>query len=65
MMTLTENQKHLLKDNIDYIQHNEFQDLFDNLNEFDRKERSQILLNAGIDFLLYMDTIPERTFAGQ
>lgn len=65
MMTLTETQKHLLKDNIDYIQNNEFQDLFDNLSKFGRKDMSQILLNAGIDFLIYMNTIPERTFAGQ
>lgn len=65
MMTLTEKQKYLLKDNMDYIQHNEFQELFDKLGEVDRTDMSQILLNADIDFLPYMTTIPERTFGGQ
>lgn len=65
MMTLTEKQKYLLKDNMDYIQHNEFQELFDNLDESDRRDMSQILLNADIDFLPYMTTIPERTFGSQ
>lgn len=65
MMTLTEKQKYLLKDNMDYIQHNEFQELFDNLDTSDRRDMSQILLNADIDFLSYMDTIPERTFGDQ
>lgn len=65
MMTLTEKQKYLLKDNMDYIQHNEFQELFDNLDTSDRRDMSQILLNADIDFLPYMATIPERTFGDQ
>lgn len=65
MMTLTDKQKYLLKNNIDYIEHNEFQELFDKLGESDRSEMSQILLNAGIDFLIYMNTIPERTFGSQ
>ena len=65
MMTLTEKQKYLLKDNMDYIQHNEFQELFDNLDESDRRDMSQILLNADIDFLPYMTTIPARTFGDQ
>lgn len=65
MMTLTEKQKYLLKDNMDYIQHNEFQELFDNLDKSDRRDMSQILLNADIDFLPYMTTIPERTFGDQ
>ena len=65
MMTLTDKQKYLLKDNIDYIEHNEFQELFDKLRESDRSEMSQILLNADIDFLPYMTTIPERTFGSQ
>lgn len=65
MMTLTEKQKYLLKDNVDYIQHNEFQELFDNLDKSDRRDMSQILLNADIDFLPYMTTIPERTFGDQ
>ena len=65
MMTLTEKQKYLLKDNMDYIQHNEFQELFDKLDTSDRRDMSQILLNADIDFLSYMATIPERTFGDQ
>ncbi len=65
MMTLTEKQKYLLKDNVDYIQHNEFQELFDKLDKSDRRDMSQILLNADIDFLPYMTTIPERTFGDQ
>ena len=65
MMTLTKKQKYLLKDNMDYIQHNEFQELFDNLDASDRRDISQILLNADIDFLPYMTTIPERTFGDQ
>lgn len=65
MMTLTDKQKQLLRNNIDYIEHNEFQELFDNLSESDRSDMSQILLNADIDFLPYMNTIPERTFGSQ
>lgn len=65
MMKLTDKQRQLLKNNIDYIEHNEFQELFDKLDTADRAPLSEVLSNANIDFLPYMKSIPERLFGSQ
>ena len=51
-----------IKENKDLINSNQFEELYDRLDEYDRNELSNVFITAGIDFLSYMEEIPDSCF---
>lgn len=59
---MNSNVKQIIEDNLDLINENRFEELYENVPENYRGELSDILLDSGIDFLSYMNYVPAYAF---
>lgn len=59
---MNSNVKQIIEDNLDLINENDFNELYQKVSIDDRGELSYVLLDSGIDFLSYMNCVPAYAF---
>lgn len=59
---MNERVKKIFEENIDLIDKNDFESFFNQVTAYDISDVSSILLGSGIDFLSYLDHIPDFCF---